>query len=543
MGRTPGFDRIVRAMRLGKLCALRGLSASEALERAAEARHLRQLRTGITRREMLRRAGAAAAVGLLGMPRLGRAAPKRGIDVGIVGAGLAGLGCADALAASGVAVTLYEGRERLGGRQWSLGGTFPGAVTFPGQVVERGGELIDTLHSSMKGYAKALGLKLEDMTKEWLPGETAYYFDGERVSEEEVVDEFRDLVDRMRPDLAALSNFVDVGTHSDFDVSLDFTNLRHYLETRGAGRIAMKAIDTAYNIEYGREIEEQSCLNFLFFIHIDKRSRFQPFGVFSDERYHVIGGNEQIAQGIAASLPGPIRLGRRLLRVAQTSDGRVRLVFDKGGKIAEHTHDAVVLAIPFSTLRDVDIPPSVATDKQFAIDRLEYGTNAKLNVGMTRRIWGDFGSQGDSYSDLPHHQNTWEPNPIAAAADRAVLLDYSGGRRGERLNPNATDKEARDWLGDVDRIWPGAFDAARRTSQGKIVAHLQHWPSDPFIRGSYTCNQPGYFTTLEGIVGTPSGQVYFAGEHTDSFYEWQGFMEGALNSGARAAREVTDDAR
>ena len=70
----------------------------------------------------------------------------------------------------------------------------------------------------------------------------------------------------------------------------------------------------AYTIEYGLETDRQSCLNFLFFIHADRRSRFTPFGVFSDERYHVIGGNQQIPAGLAAGLGGQIRYGAKLQR-------------------------------------------------------------------------------------------------------------------------------------------------------------------------------------------------------------------------------------
>jgi monoamine oxidase len=71
-----------------------------------------------------------------------------------------------------------------------------------------------------------------------------------------------------------------------------------------------------------------------------------------------------------------------------------------------------------------------------------------------------------------------------------------------------------------------------------VLAHLENWSKLPLYRGAYTNNQPGYFTTLEGLYAQPAGNLYFAGEHTDSFYSYQGFMEGALLSGARAADEV-----
>lgn len=545
MGRTLGFDGIVRALRLAWTFEDRGIPTREGLERLAAARErhraARGARPGATRRDVLKGLGAAT-VGVLGAPLVARATPRANASVGIVGAGLAGLAAADSLAAARIAATVYEGRERTGGRQWSMGGAFPGPVPFPGQVVERGGELIDTTHITMKRYARQFGLRLEDVTKEWLPGEVSYFFEGTHVTEEEIVGDFRVLVDALRPTLSSLSNYVAWDSHTEFDAQLDRTSLRELLEDRGASPLLKKVIDTVYTIEYGREIDRQSCLALLFFMHIDKRSRFQPFGVFSDERFHVLGGNEQIAQGLAARLPGAIELGMRLVGVRKLSDGRVELAFDRAGTTLTRVHDAVVLAVPYSTLRLVDLHASLGIPawQRQVIESFDYGQNTKLNVGFRSRIWGEYGSEGASYSDLASHQCTWEPNPANATPGNAVLLDYSGGRRAERLDPSKTEVEARRWLADLDRIWPGAADAAKRTEGGRILAHMQHWPSDPFSLGSYTSNPPGYFTQWEGRVGLPAGNVFFAGEHTDSFYEWQGFMEGACNSGIRAAGELLD---
>ena len=544
MGRTLAFDGIVRAIRLAQAFEAEGISTEEGLERAAAARACRRSSppasaAGTTRRDLLKGVGATA-LGVLGLPLIGRAAPRVNASVGIVGAGLAGLSAADALASAGIAATIYEGRDRIGGRQWSMGGAFNGPVMFPGQVVERGGELIDTTHSTMKGYAKQLGLKLEDVTKEWLPGEVSYFFEGTHVAEAEIVDHLRALVGALRPTMASLSNYVAWDSFSEFDARLDRMNLRQLLEDHGASPLLTRVLDTVYTIEYGREIDLQSSLALLFFMHIDKRSRFQPFGVFSDERYHVLGGNEQIARGLAARLPGRIDLGMRLVAVRALSDGRIQLTFDQAGSTVTAVHDAVVLTLPYSTLRLVQLHKSLGIPdwQRQIINRFDYGRNTKVNVGFASRIWGEFGSEGASYSDLPDHQCTWEPNPKAATPGNAVLLDYSGGERAERLDPSKVDVEAERWLTDLDRIWPGAAGAAKRTASGKLLAHMQHWPSDPFSLGSYTSNPPGYFTQWEGRVGAPVGNLFFAGEHTDSFFEWQGFMEGACNSGIRAADQL-----
>jgi monoamine oxidase len=446
------------------------------------------------------------------------------IDVGIVGAGLAGLSCGYELKKSNVNAAIYEASSRPGGRCYSLRGM------FPGQVAERGGELIDNLHKNMIGYAREFRLTLEDVGKQ--PGETFYHFDGVRVPEAIVVEEFRAFVSAMTKDLRTLSAEPTADNHTAADAALDLTSLRQYLETRQAGRIATKAIEEAYVAEYGREIDEQSCLNFLLFIHADRRSKFTPFGVYSDERYHIVEGNDAIATGLAGRLPGQIRYGKRLTAISKLPTGRLRLTFSDR---TTADHDAVVLTLPFTVLRTVEfrgisLPPA----KRYAIDHLGYGDNAKLMVGFGKPYWRDLGCNGASYSDLLNHQTTWETNPSRASGSGAVLTDYSGGERGRTIGRLGARGAASLFLSDLERVFPGAAANVGKTGSG-VLAHLEHWPSNPLSLGSYTCYLPGQFTTIAGNESKAVENIYFAGEHTNSFYEWQGFMEGALLSGIAAA--------
>jgi monoamine oxidase len=124
-----------------------------------------------------------------------------------------------------------------------------------------------------------------------------------------------------------------------------------------------------------------------------------------------------------------------------------------------------------------------------------------------------------------------------------VLTDYSGGIRGANLDPGAVQSEADRFLSDLDEVFPGAQAAARRRPDNSIVAHLEHWPSNPLTLGSYTCYLPGQFTTIAGLEGLPVRNLYFAGEHANSFYDWQGFMEGAALSGVDAAKAILRAAR
>ncbi len=529
MARTRFFQKIQQLIRVAEHCARTDEPAAEALQR------LRAQAAQPPRRPVLRAAAGLGLAATLPMPL--RAAPGAGgTNVAVVGAGFAGLHAATLLAGKGARVQVFEAGDRVGGRVWSLRGV------FPGQVAERGAELIDTTHSTLRGLAGAYGLTLESYAANKLPGEEAFYFFGRHWTEAQVVEEFRGFVPALRDDLSKLSNGPTALSYNQTDRRLDFTPLSDYLVQRGAGPLIRAVLDVAYTIEFGREINRQSALAMLFFIATNKRQAFTPFGVFSDERFHIVEGNDAVAQAMAAALPQAVRLGHRLLRVARQADGRVRLSFATAGGTIETVHDAVVLTLPAPMMRQVEFAASVSlpAGNRFAIDQFDYGTNSKMMIGFNGRPWYErSNSNGASYSDLANHQSTWETNPSQAKAfSRGVLTDFSGGDRGARLDPAKLQTEATAFLVDLDQVYPGSSVLARRDNRGRVQAHLENWSRLPLFQGAYSNNQPGYFTTIEGLYARPAGNVHFAGEHTDSFYSYQGFMEGALLSGARAADEV-----
>jgi len=544
-------------------CNHHRVSTREGLERL-QALQWQATRQGWTRRQALGSLGAGL-VGAATLPLIrsrpaaaaARSTRTSNARVAIVGGGLAGLACADRLEASGVIPVVYEGNTRVGGRCKSYRG-------FPvDKVAEAGGELIDNLHKTMLGYANELGLAKEDLSK--APGDPAYWFFDALWSEADVIDQYRVFVGNMRDDLRRCSGAPTFYDHSDADVELDSLDLATYLDTRAEGLPLIRAVlDEAYVAEYGLECAEQSCLNMILFIHADSSSKFREFGIFSDERYHIVDGNDRIPEGLADRMSAPLNTDARLTRLARNASGEYQLYFN--GSSSPELADAVVIAIPFSVLRGIDLDPSLglSTDKQRAINELGYGTNCKTMILFDGRPWYDLhGSSGLAYSDLDNVQNTWETN-YTSSAEIGMLTDYAGGDRGRDIqvvgtggycsschvgpvadldiDPSLVQTQAAAFLDDLERIWPGSRDRAK-TADGKLLAFRGHWLPQKWSKGSYTCYKPGQFTGIAGLEGESAGRLKFAGEHANSFYEWQGFMEGACLSGIDAAESVLDDIR
>jgi monoamine oxidase len=385
-------------------------------------------------------------------------------------------------------------------------------------------------------YAKEFGLVVEDLCA--TPGDSTFYFKGHHYSEAAIVEEYLDLLKAMEQDLAQVSREPTALNHSPFDAALDRLSLAEYLDKYQAGDLARAYIDASYQGEFGFALEDQTCLHFLLMnLEPDLPN---PLEIFSDERYHIQGGNEQITRHLSDRLIHQIHLTHRLIALRKTSSGKIELTFDVDGRSFTQSFDAVVLTVPFPALRSVNFHSNLAIPKwkQQAIDRLDNGSQSKMMLSFNGRPWRDHHSTGVAHSDLAHHQVTWESNPSQGSQTQGTIVNLASGALGLSLDPDRFHAQAQEFLQDFDRIYPGAKQQVRRDTSGCLVGHIEQWATNPFAQGAYLCYRPGQFTQFTGLEGKPIDNLFFAGEHTHSFYEWQGFLEGAALSGVEAAQQI-----
>ncbi|MBX3699087.1 MAG: NAD(P)/FAD-dependent oxidoreductase [Dokdonella sp.] len=520
MARTALVDLLRRAAAISAIARQTGESVDDAIARDI------QMRTDASRRRFLRQSVTASAALMAAA-----CAPTRmitgtggGDEVIVVGAGVAGLSCAWRLRQAGLKVRLYEAQERVGGRMFSLRDHFA-----DGQVCELGGELIDTGHARIRALAAELGLVLDDLAEDPTHAFGDIWFaDGRRYGEAEILRAFAPLAEAIRRDADSLPDEEITYATPGGCEALDRESMTQWLDRNGASGWLRKLIEVAYTTEMGLECEEQSALNFLTFIDPGTEA-FRIFGE-SDERFHVRGGNDSIVRALGAKLDDAIETGAVLEAIRQSPDGHYTLSFKRGGGAFEARAPKVVLAMPFTTLRrvriDVELPPA----KRRAIDELGYGTNAKLMIGFSERVWRTrHASGGATYSDLPY-QTTWETSRMQPGA-AGILTNFVGGTHGVEIGHGTPKQQADRTSAELDAIFP-RIGAART---GMREARM-HWPSFPWTLGSYACFRPGQWTTIRGAVGERVGNLHFAGEHCA--FDNQGFMEGGVETGEWAAQAI-----
>ena len=541
MARTPLLSR------LQQLFA--DFDEAERTGRTVEQVQHERARSGVSRRDFLKGTGAAVGAMALGVPlsKLPRPDPR----IAIVGGGISGLNAALTLQDAGIASTVYEASDRVGGRMHSDTTSW-----LNGQTTERCGELIDSGHKTILGLISRFNLPRVDLlAAEPNHSTDTDYFFGHYYTDAQAQADFNAVWNNVKNDVNAAGYPTTYKQSTPAGIVLDHMSLYDWIESRvpGGHTSSMgQLLDVAYNIEYGNVTSEQSSLNLVYLLGFQSvPGSFAIFGK-SDERYHIAGGNERLPQAIAAALaPGTVQMNTAMTGIVHNSDGTHTLSLKSGNTTTTKVFDRVIMTIPFSVLRTLlkndGAYRAAGFDslKQTAITQLGYGKNAKLQLQFNSRYWtsGTWGiGNGATYSDTGY-QNTWEVTR-AQAGSTGILVDYTGGGvplasfSGDPTKPSTVNSFATTFLSQIEPVFPGI------SGQWNGRATLDVPLANPFFLGSYSYWKVGQYTLFSGYEKArqpdpTTGKCHFAGEHCST--NFQGYMEGGAEQGARAANEILDD--
>lgn len=470
--------------------------------------------SAISRRQMLQ-ASLIAGSGLLLSGPLGgliRRPGALGKRVVIVGAGFGGLACGYELKAAGYDVTLIDARTRVGGRVLSFNKSFSEFV--PGKNVEGGGELVGSNHPTWVAYADKFGLEFLDVTEdEELSAPVV--LGGKALTEaeaEELYEEIEAACQSMNEAASAID--ADEPWKSKDAEALDKKNLQQWIDGLECGELGKKGLALTLSADNGVEAVKQSYLGNLAMI---KGGGLEKF--WSDsEVYRCKGGNDLLAHKLAEQIGlDRIVLGLPVTEIGAKGSGMV--VTCKDGRTLEC--DDVVLAVAPTVWSRIKFPVPGGLSPQM-------GSNVKYLSRVKKAFWLDGKLSPWALTDGLVSM-TWDGTDGQGAEGEQCLTSFSGGDASNqaRAFEPAARKEA--YARALESLYPGF-------KENFVESRFMDWPSDQWVKASYSFPAPGQVTTQGPALRKGVGHLHFAGEHC--CYQFVGYMEGALHSGVSLAKRL-----
>jgi monoamine oxidase len=285
-----------------------------------------------------------------------------------------------------------------------------------------------------------------------------------------------------------------------------------FLRERGASRDAAALIEMPY---YKPEDDQTSALWWLREAALLKDQKLE---------YKIKGGNDLLPRSFAARLSARIRYGAEVVRIEHDAQS-VSITYRQAGNTKRLAADYLVCAIPFTTLRRVEISPSFSPEKQKAIEEHAYDSVTRVFLQASNRSWEREGLSGFALTDLP--EEIWHPTSDHAGS-RAILVSYRSGVQSRQLSSLAEKERIAVVSRQMEQVFPGLGETLESGAS-------YCWDEDQWARGAYSILKPGEMFSLLPHIARPEGKVHFAGEHTSI---WPGWMQGALQSGNRVAQEI-----
>ena len=434
-----------------------------------------------------------------------------GVSVLVAGAGLAGLSAAHDLAALGADVTVVEARDRVGGRVWTIRDGF-----VQRQHAEAGGDMIDDEHLELRTLVDELGLKLVRILANGFgyvrsdgPGRPHIVVRNASRGWARLARELREVVHTYR--------LAEQRWESPIAARLARQSVASWLDHVKADE-ELRATATGMRGFFLADPDELSL--------IALADQFAPADATTQGRmYRIEGGNDRLATTLASRLGDRLHLGTDV--VAVTHRGKAVQVSVKNGRaLSQISCDYAVLALPASLVRRIPITPAMPAQQHDAMSRLKYGKATRTLLQFSKRFWRAPGRPRAFGSPLPFGA-VWEGNEEQRGA-AGILALLAGGSASDATQTLVAKHGPRTLVESLD--WMGSANA-ELTASRQVV-----WEQDPYARGGYAYFDPSFDPALRSWLARPLGRLFFAGEHTS--VRWQGYMNGAVESGRRAAAEI-----
>ena len=433
-----------------------------------------------------------------------------GTSVIVIGAGLAGLSAAVRLMKDGARVTVVEARDRVGGRVLTIRDGFA-----KGQHAEAGGDFIDQSQEDIRRLADQYGLPVRTILRQgfsFVRAKGRGQIHGRPMKGERA---WKPIRDRAKPLIEAYRR-AEQQWESAVVRSIAQRSVAQWLDEIDADG-NMRAMVRGLRGFFLADPEDLSLL-----VLIEQLASETP-GAEPEGR--IEGGNDRLPKAMAVELGEALHLNTAA-RAVHDDRSSVRVTVERGGDQTQIKADYAILAAPAAALRAVEITPGLPPEQAKVFDRLKYGRVTKSLLQFDRRFWKRKGRSPAYGTDAPTGA-IWDANE-EQRGPAGILTLMAGGQASEDTQKIMAQEGVEGLVRALDWLKPGDAE----------LLHHYHvtWEHDSWAQGGYAYFDSSFDPAWRPWLARPHGRLLFAGEHTS--IKWQGYMNGAVESGLRAAAEV-----
>jgi monoamine oxidase len=236
------------------------------------------------------------------------------------------------------------------------------------------------------------------------------------------------------------------------------------------------------------------------------------------------GGSDMLPKAIAQRLGDKIHYGSPVMRLEQDANSARATVLHNGSS-QTFSADRILCALPFSLLRNIELPSTFPERKVSIIKNLQYASVSRVYLQTKKRSWEEKGLSGFALTNdaVEIWQPTWnQPGP------RGILMTYARPGQAERIAAMKEEQRISSTLTQLGQWFPGLQENFERGA-------TKSWIEDEWSRGAWAFVGPRDYVA----ASSPAGRIHFAGEHLSPWFSW---MQGAVESGLKAVKEINEAA-